>query len=343
MSQILESRCILVSGGAGYVGSTFIRDALAAGYEVRCLDLLVYGGRALSGFLSHPRFRFVRGDIRDPEAVRRCLEGVDSVVHLAAIVGDLPCQAAPVSAYQINYEGTKLLADHARRSGVSRFVFASTCSNYGIVRPGDVADEGYPFNPVSLYAETKIDAERTLLSLASEEFAPTCLRFGTAYGVSFRTRFDLLVNSFAFQAWTEREIAVFAANTWRPYVHVGDMSQVMLKVLEADPDSVRGEVFNAGDASQNLVKRDVVEVLRSLMPDLKVQYVDTVDDRRDYRVDFRKLEERLGFSACRTVRDGFKELLGCFEHGILTPSDFEANKLETLERFFAAQERELKL
>ncbi|MBW2453579.1 MAG: NAD-dependent epimerase/dehydratase, partial [Deltaproteobacteria bacterium] len=189
-------RKILVTGGAGYVGSTFIRDALARGYEVRCLDLLVYGGKALVGFLSDPRFTFHKGDVRDEATVREQLEGVDAVVHLAAIVGDMPCQAAPVSTYQINYQGTELVAATAREMGVGRFVFASTCSNYGIVHPGEIADEDHPLRPVSLYAETKIDAERVVTGMVTDAFAPTALRFGTAYGVSFRTRFDLLVNSF---------------------------------------------------------------------------------------------------------------------------------------------------
>lgn len=338
-----DIRKILVTGGAGYVGSTFIRDALARGYEVRCLDILVYGGKAIVGFLSDPRFEFVHGDVRDREIVDRCLESVDAVVHLAAIVGDMPCQAAPESTYQINYQGTELLATRARELGVKRFVFASTCSNYGIVNPGDIADEDYPLNPVSLYAETKIDAERLVLSLATDTYAPTCLRFGTAFGVSFRTRFDLLVNSFAFEAWTERKIDVFAANTWRPYIHVADMARIMLAVIEADPGAVGGQVFNAGFSDQNMIKRDVVELLVKLLPGIDVRYIDAIEDRRDYRVNMAKLENAVPIKAARSVADGFRELLQCFEHGVLTEHDFEANKLDTLRNFFASREDQLKL
>ena len=126
------AKTLLITGGAGYVGSALVRDALAGGYKVRVLDLLVYGGGALVGFLNHPRFELLVGDIRDRETVRQALADVDCVVHLAAVVGDRPCQAAARSAYQINFSGTKLVAEEAKRCGIQRFVFASTCSNYGI-------------------------------------------------------------------------------------------------------------------------------------------------------------------------------------------------------------------
>lgn len=332
---------VLVTGGAGYVGSTFIRDALAEGYKVRCLDLLVYGGKALVGFMNHPDFEFVRGDVRDIKTLAQSLEDIDYVVHLAAIVGDRPCQAAPVSAYQINLQGTQLIADMAKKKGIKKFVFASTCSNYGIFDPSNPATEESALNPVSLYAELKIDCEKYLRDITSEEFAVTCLRFGTAFGVSFRTRFDLLVNSFAYEAWTSKKIVVFAANTWRPYVHVADMSLIMRQVLR-DRGGLAGEIFNAGATTQNFIKRDVVEILKSIMPGLETKYLDSIDDRRDYRVCCQKLEKRLGFVPSRTVQDGFRELLGCFESGILTAADYEANKVENLEGFFGGQEKTLK-
>ncbi|MFH0779321.1 MAG: NAD(P)-dependent oxidoreductase [Parcubacteria group bacterium] len=332
---------ILVSGGAGYIGSSFIRDALAANYHVRCLDLLIYGGKALKGFISHPNFEFIRGDIRDAALLERILPGMDSVVHLAAIVGDKPCKAAPNSAVEINFGGTKILAEKAKQAGVKRFVFSSTCSNYGIVNPEKAAKEDDQLNPVSLYAETKIDCERFLTGICDEQFATTCLRFGTAYGVSNRTRFDLLVNSFAYEAWTRKEIVAFAANTWRPYIHVADMGLLIKAILEAPIEKVRGEIFNAGNNSANFIKRDVVEILKTIMPELKATYIDSVDDKRDYKVNFDKLEQTIGFKLTKTVEHGFKELLNCFHSGLLTEADFENNKLDTLEKFFGDRENEL--
>src|SRR3989339_301786 len=337
----VESKKILVTGGAGYVGSNFIRDALAANYKIRCLDLLIYGGKSLKGYINHPNFEFIRGDIRDVALLERALQDVDKVVHLAAIVGDKQCKAAPKSAVEINFVGTRILAERAKRAGVKRFVFSSTCSNYGIVNPEKAAKEDGQLNPVSLYAETKIDCERFLLGISDDQFAVTCLRFGTAYGVSNRTRFDLLVNSFAYEAWTKKEIVAFAANTWRPYIHVADMSLLLKTILEAPIEKIRGEIFNAGNNSGNFIKRDVVEMIKRIMPELKTTYVDSVDDRRDYRVNFDKLEQTVGFKLSKTVEQGIRELLNCFHIGLLTETDYEDNKLDSLEKFFGDRESEL--
>ena len=332
---------ILVTGGAGYIGSTFIRDALAANYNVRCLDLLIYGGNALKGYINHPNFEFIRGDIRDKNLLKKVLQNIDSVVHLAAIVGDRLCIAAPRSAVEINYQGTKLLAETAKRAGAKRFVFASTCSNYGIVDPENAATEEDQLNPVSLYAETKIDCERFLCGISDDQFAVTCLRFGTAYGVSFRTRFDLLINSFAYEAWTKKEIVVFAANTWRPYIHVADIALLIKIILESPVKKVGGEIFNAGNNSANYIKRDIVEMMKRVMPELKTKYIDSVDDRRDYKVNFDKIERTIGFKLTKTVEDGFRELINSFRLNLLTENDYESNKLDSLEKFFSDREKEL--
>lgn len=332
---------LLITGGAGYVGSNLVRDALNNGYRVRCLDLLIYGGRAIVGLINHPDFQLIKGDVRDKNIVENALDGVDAIVHLAAIVGDLPCQAAPKSAYQINFLGTRLLADIARKKKIGRFIFASTCSSYGITDTIVPADERRTLNPVSLYAETKVDCENYLLSLMDETFHPTCLRYGTAFGVSFRTRFDLVVNSFAYEALTKNELLVFAAKTWRPYVHVGDMCEIITLVLSKPIEMVSGEVFNAGSNSQNYTKEAIVNMFLEVIPSLKVDYPSDVDDKRDYRVDFSKLEKKLGFQPTRTVKRGIEELVFCFSNGILTAADYEGNNLEHLKKFFADQEAKL--
>lgn len=332
---------MLITGGAGYVGSTLARDALMAGYRVRCLDLLIYGGKSIVGLVSCPDFELVQGDIRNKDDVDRALEGVDVVVHLAGIVGDLPCQAAPKSAYQINFHGTELLVTMAQKKKIKRFIFGSTCSNYGIADTSFPADETRELNPVSLYAETKIDCEKLLLSMKDNSFHPVILRYGTAYGVSFRTRFDLLVNSFVYEALTQNKIVVFAANMWRPYVHVSDAAAIILKILEAPLDVTSGEIFNAGVSSQNYRKDEIVNMILEFLPSIEVHYADEIDDRRNYRVDFTKLEQKIGFMPKRTVRDGIQELIYCFRSGILTSKDYEANSLEYLKIFFREQEVKL--
>ena len=190
---------------------------------------------------------------------------------------------------------------------MKKFVLASTCSNYGISDPNTFATEESKLNPVSLYAETKIDCERFLESISDDKFAAVSLRFGTAFGISFRTRFDLAVNSFAYEAWTLNEIVVFAADTWRPYVHVADMSFIIREVLKLGINKISGEIFNAGSTSQNYMKKEIVEILVKLMPQIKTKYINSIDDRRDYRVSCEKLETIANLKFTKTVEDGYKE------------------------------------
>jgi nucleoside-diphosphate-sugar epimerase len=332
---------MLITGGAGYVGSTLARNALVAGYRVRCLDLMIYGGRSVVGLISHPDFELLRGDVRSAEDVDKALEGVDVVVHLAGIVGDLPCQAAPKSAYQINFHGTELLAGQARKRKVKKFIFGSTCSTYGIADTAQPADETRELNPVSLYAETKIDCEKFLLSIKDDSFHPVMLRYGTAYGISFRTRFDLLVNSFVYEALTHNKIVVFAANMWRPYIHVADAAGIVLKVLEAPLETVSGEIFNAGVTAQNYRKDEIVNIILKVLPSIEVHFANEIDDKRNYRVDFTKLERTVGFKPSKTIEDGINELVFCFKNNILTKDDYESNNLDYLKRFFSEQEKAL--
>ena len=333
-------KIILITGGAGYVGSNLIRDALALGYRVRCFDRFVYGGKSIVGFLNHPDFETIKGDVRNKSDVEKALEGnVDSIVHLAAIVGDLPCQAAPKSTYQINFQGTQLLADLAKKKGIKRFIFTSTCSNYGVVNNSFPITEMGDLNPISLYAETKIDCEKYLMSIASEKFHPVILRFGTAYGISFRTRFDLLVNSLVYEALKDKEIMVFATNMWRPYVHVADMARIILKTLKVDISKVSAEIFNAGATSHNFTKDTVVKMLSECLPEVNVHYTTEIDDKRNYRVDCSKLEKTLDFTPIKTVQKGIQELIYGFESEILNEEDYNSNNIEHLKYFFGKQER----
>lgn len=321
---------VLVTGGAGYVGSTLCRELLAHGYRVRVLDSLVYGGKAVTGLVNHPAFEFVRGDVRNNGDVEKALnDGVVAVVHLAAVVGDVPCQQNVQQAVEINYTGTMLLAEKARARGIARFVFASTCSNYGIADTSAPADESRPLNPVSVYAETKIDSERGLAQLADRQLAPVILRFATAYGVSGRTRFDLAVNSFAYEALSRGLLLVYARNTWRPYIHVLDMAAVIRRCLSAPLDVVGGQIFNAGSSAQNYPKHAVVEMVAEAVPGTRVSYLDSVEDPRTYRVDFGRLERGLGFQPRYQVRDGIREIIHAFESGLLSAADYEANALPT--------------
>jgi nucleoside-diphosphate-sugar epimerase len=282
----------------------------------------------LLAFANHPCFEFVCGDLRCSEDVERAVQGIDSIVHLAAIVGDVPCQAQPRVAVETNVEGTRLLAQKAHAQGVRRLVFASTCSTYGISDTEVAADETRELNPISLYAKTKVECEHLLL----DHCVPGCfeivvLRFATAYGISVRTRFDLMIHSLVFEAMQRGEIVVYAEETWRPYVHVYDMAAVLQVTLAAPATQVCGEIFNAGSDEQNYTKAEIIRLILEEIPGTSVVSGVGKLDPRTYRVNFGKLRHRLGFTPQRTVRHGIREIISALEHGLLAEQDYKANGL----------------
>lgn len=314
-----------MTGGAGYIGSAVVQRLLRDGQEVRVLDALLHGGQPLLPVWSDPAFEFVRGDIRDADIVASALRGVDAVVHLAAIVGDPACAQAPDLAREVNLEASLALIQAAERSGVSRFIFASTCSNYGrMADPDGYVTEDSPLAPVSLYAETKVAVERALLgSGRAGALTATALRFATVFGVSARMRFDLTVNEFTLNMVRDQRLVVFGEQFWRPYVHVRDVAGAVLHVLRAPAELVGGEVFNVGSTAENFQKRQLVDLIRPWAPDADVEYVTRLEDPRDYRVSFAKISSRLGFATTATVRDGVAEVAALVTAGI-APASAEA-------------------
>jgi nucleoside-diphosphate-sugar epimerase len=307
---------ILVTGGAGYVGSVLVPLLLAKGHQVRTLDNLTHGGRSLLGVWEHPAFEFRRGDIRYPEDVRSALEGMEAVVHLAAIVGDPACARDPELSHAVNVEGTAALVADARAAGVRRFVFASTCSNYGRIADAGVpvAEEG-ALAPVSLYAEQKVAMERALLNGAQAPMRVTCLRLATLYGVAPRMRFDLTVNEFTRDLWASRRLEVFGERFWRPYVHVRDAALAIRMVLDAPAERVAGEVFNVGRTGENYRKLDLVDIIRSQVNRGTVSFVHRDEDPRDYKVSFDKIARVLAFQPAMTVLDGVAEIVAALDSG----------------------------
>jgi nucleoside-diphosphate-sugar epimerase len=327
--QHTQDRLILLTGGAGYKGATLCRELLASGYRLRVLDNLMYGGKSLIGFLNHPHFEFIKGDVVDTAVVKKSMEGVTDVIHLAAIVGDKPCERDPKRSIDVNYKATQQLAEIARKNKVDHFIFASTCSNYGIADTSTPADEKRKLNPVSLYAETKIDCENLLVDMAqSKDFFPVMLRFSTAFGLSARTRFDLTVNSFTYEAIRDNRLIVFAEESWRPFIHVLDMAYVYARLLELPKEQVGGEIYNAGWNCQNFMKKEIVNMIREVLGNFEVDYINTIEDLRSYRVDFNKIEKILGFEPRKTVVDGVRELAAAITSGVLTEQDFENNRLK---------------
>jgi nucleoside-diphosphate-sugar epimerase len=314
----VSSRYTLVTGGAGYVGSVVVDELLSRGHRVRALDALVHG--SVSSLLlawGDPAFEFVRGDVRDPSARQVALQDVDAVVHLAALVGDPACARQPELAREVNLEGTRALLADAEAAGVRRFLFASTCSNYGKMAADAQATEEVELRPVSLYAETKVAAEQEILTRARNGMAPCCLRFATVYGTSARMRFDLTVNQFTRDVCVDGSLLVYGEQFWRPYIHVRDAGRAIAMALEAPTEAVAGEVFNVGNTRENYRKLDIVELLKERFPDAVVEFVHKDEDPRDYRVSFEKFRRRLAFETQKSVPDGIDEIAALLRSGLL--------------------------
>lgn len=311
---------VLITGGAGYVGSTLTPLLLAAGHHVRVLDSLAHGGESLLGVWSHPEFEFIPGDIRDAATLHDAVQAQNAVVHLAAIVGDPACSRQPDAARAINLDASLALIEESRRSGVQRFVFASTCSNYGkMTNPDESLDEDSELRPISLYAETKVAIEKYLLqSSDGDHWFPTPLRFSTIYGVSPRMRFDLTVNEFTMEMLTSKHLRVFGEQFWRPYIHVLDAARAIQLILGSAAESVGGRVFNVGASDQNFQKKQLVDLIRPWAADAVVEFVHKEEDPRDYRVSFARISSQLGFQTTRTVPQGIAEVARLVSSNLLT-------------------------
>lgn len=318
----MTGRRVAVVGGAGYIGSVLASRLLEAGAHVSVFDQLVYdNGFSLHHLLDHPRLTVVRGDLRDSEAFGRTAYGADDVVLLASLVGDPVCRAYPELAAQVNRDATIRAVDRLGPLGVGRFVFTSTCSNYGIHDPDTPATEDSVLNPQSLYARTKIDVERHVTGGAAGATTATVLRLATAYGMSPRMRFDLTVSQFARELASGDPLLVYDADTWRPYCHVRDISLAIMQVLLAPRRDVDREVFNVGGNSQQFTKRMIVEELRTQLPGADIEYRAGDTDPRNYRVCFDRIADRLGFVPTHSVKESLTAMVTAVQAGMFPPGE----------------------
>ena len=325
----MSDRHVLITGGAGYIGSLLTSELLRANYRVTVLDSLLFGGESLVPFLHHPNFHFVKADVTEPRAVKDAVKDgwqrPDAVAHLAAIVGFPACQAVGRQvAWRYNVDATKLVFGQAVDLGVERFVFSSTYSNYGLSPEGEPVTEQSPLHPQSLYAETKIASEEFLLTQASASCAPLIFRFATLYGISPRTRFDLIVNQFVLEAFTRRQLIIYQRGYSRSFVHIRDVVRGIMMGLEAERSKICGEIFNLGTDDGNYSKDDIVRLVLKRMPETVVEYKDLTfgGDMRDITVSFAKIKNVLGFETTLDVDDGIRELLFALKTGIIrNPTD----------------------
>ena len=309
-------KTVLVTGGAGYIGSVLTRDLLSHGYRVVVADSLLFGGESLADLPSNPSFSFSKTDITSGEALEDLFSRnrFDAVVHLASIVGDPACKLQPELATRTIWEGSRNLFELCERQGVDRFIFASTCSNYGKMEGDRMLDEQAALRPVSLYAELKVLFERYLLDRQSP-VGFTILRFATVYGLSLRPRFDLTINEFARDAVVKGELDIYGENFWRPYCHVRDIAAAVRMVLDADARDVVGKAFNVGSDDENYTKKMIAEEIAKQMP-LRVNYVTKIEDPRDYKVSFERIRA-FGFTPTMRLPDGIREMAGAIRDGLI--------------------------
>ena len=311
---------VLVTGGAGYIGSVLVRILLEKGYKVRVLDSLKFGGDALYDVAQNPDFEFIKGDIRNNEDIDKALQGMEAVAHLAAIVGDPACSKFADEAREVNWDASVALFEKAEKAGIKRFVFASTCSNYGKMEdPDSYVNENSELRPVSLYAELKVKFENfILLEKKDANISATALRFSTVYGFSPRIRFDLTVNEFTRNVCLKGEQEIWGPQFNRPYCHVDDLARAVVLSLEAPEEKVKANVFNVGDTRENYSKRMLMEEIQKQIPAAKAIYVEKSEDPRDYRVNCDKIKSDLGFTITKKVPDGIREIIKLMDSGMIT-------------------------
>jgi nucleoside-diphosphate-sugar epimerase len=320
-------RHMLIIGAGGYIGPVVTTHLLGLGHKVRALDMFLFPTRSvLAEFSGNPDFELIDADHCDGARVTEALGGITDVIILSGLVGDPITKKYPGASKKINEEGMRALIGLCDGRGLGRLIFVSTCSNYGLIKKGELADEDFELNPLSLYAKAKVAIEREILGLEGQvDFHPTVLRFATAFGLAPRMRFDLTVSQFTRDIHLGREMLVYDATTWRPYCHVKDFGEVIQRVLEAPQQDVAFEVFNAGGNVNNFTKQMIVDAILDVLPDAKVAYQEHGEDPRNYRVDFAKIRDRLGFEPKYTVRDGIKELIDALKQGQFADIDDNPN------------------
>ena len=308
-------KTVLVIGGAGYIGSALLPRILRQGYRVRVLDLFLYGFGPIAEVLHNPAVEIIRADFRQIDALVRAMQGVDHVVHLGGIVGDPACAIDEELTIDVNVAATRLVSEVAKGQGIKHFIFASTCSMYGA--SDNVLSEKSPLNPLSLYARSKMASEWVLLGMADDTFTPTILRFGTIYGRSGRTRFDLVVNVLAAKAAFERRITVFGGDQWRPFLHVDDAALAIVELLNLPPG--RGaDVFNVGSNQENYTIGQVGALVKRIVPEAELIVAPDDRDQRNYRVSFSKIQIMVEFEPHWTVELGVRQIVDAIRAGEIT-------------------------
>jgi nucleoside-diphosphate-sugar epimerase len=312
-----QARKIFVTGGAGYVGAVLVPKLVAAGHQVKVIDLYIYGADVLKGAGDNPRLTQVKGDIRDRDLLAQEIKGYDTVIHLACISNDPSYELNPALSKSINYDAFVDLVEISKQAGVGRFIYASSSSVYGIKDEPEVTED-LPLTPLTDYSKFKAKCEEYLDGAATGDFVVTTIRPATVCGYSPRQRLDLTVNILTNHAVSRGKITVFGGEQKRPNLHIQDMTDLYLFLLDQSPEKIHRKIYNAG--YQNYTVRELAEMVRDTLGDNIVIETTPTDDIRSYQVSSRKLKEELGFEARHTIQDAVRELKRAFDAGLLPNS-----------------------
>jgi nucleoside-diphosphate-sugar epimerase len=308
-------KSILVTGGAGYVGCVLVPKLLKKGYIVTVLDNMLFGDKGLNNVGNNPNLKIIEGDIRDASIVEKSLNGVDSVIHLAAISND-PCgDLDPKITREVNYEAVSTLVRLAKKKEIDRFINVSTSSVYGIKNEPNVTEE-LSLEPLTIYSKTKAEAEKIVLAANNDNFSTVNIRPATVCGYSPRMRLDLIVNILTSHAINKRKIIVYGGKQKRPNVHIDDITDLYTNLVEIPKDKIAGDVFNAGYENHTVL--ELAEMVKKIIgEDVSIEIQPTTDPR-SYHISSEKIKKKLGFEPKRTIKDGVRDLKKAFESGLIS-------------------------
>lgn len=326
MKQEIMKQSVLVSGGAGYVGSVLVPKLINKDYDVSVLDLMIFGDEGVKNVSD--KCNIIKGDIRDSEALKKAVEGIDLVIHLAAISNDPCSDLNPKLTQEVNYDAVVNLVKLAKNAGVKRFINASSSSVYGIKEEDNVTED-LTLEPLTLYSRLKAETEKVILSESSKDFITTSIRSATVCGYSPRQRLDVIVNIFAHSAFSKKQITVNGGNQKRPNIHIDDITDLYLNLLTKSEQLINGQIFNYGEI--NHTASELGEIVKAVFGDsVSLVYGPQTKDSRSYSISSEKIKQELGYAPKKTIAEAVLDLKNVFESGIL--GDLSQSKYKNVAR-----------